>query len=132
MYIPTPPLTTGASTHPPIQPQIETSADWYPPTTEWPRISDPEGENPHYVTPTEQLLAERYKTNGNYSDKAAFIQNVKHLMRLSTGWHKLSASQKESVDMIAHKLGRIMTGDPNHKDHWDDIAGYAALIARDL
>lgn len=31
--------------------------------------------------------------------------------------------------MIAHKIGRILNGDPNYRDSWDDIAGYAKLAA---
>ena len=36
---------------------------------------------------------------------------------------------KEALDMIAHKIGRICAGNPNFKDHWADIAGYAQLVA---
>ena len=32
--------------------------------------------------------------------------------------------------MIAHKIGRILAGNPDFKDHWDDIAGYAVLISQ--
>jgi hypothetical protein len=34
--------------------------------------------------------------------------------------------------MIAHKLGRIVNGDPNYVDSWVDIAGYATLVAKRL
>ena len=30
--------------------------------------------------------------------------------------------------MIVHKIARILAGDPNHADHWHDIAGYAILV----
>ena len=30
--------------------------------------------------------------------------------------------------MIAHKIGRILNGDPNYLDSWIDIVGYAQLI----
>lgn len=33
----------------------------------------------------------------------------------------------EALDMILHKIGRIVAGDPMHADHWHDIAGYALL-----
>lgn len=42
---------------------------------------------------------------------------------------KLNPMQSESLDMIAHKIGRIIAGDPNVEDHWRDIAGYATLVA---
>lgn len=31
-------------------------------------------------------------------------------------------------EMIAHKIARILNGDPNYADNWHDIAGYATLI----
>jgi hypothetical protein len=31
--------------------------------------------------------------------------------------------------MIAHKIGRIVNGDPRYADSWVDIAGYAKLVA---
>ena len=34
--------------------------------------------------------------------------------------------------MIACKIARILSGDPNWRDHWDDIAGYATLVAERL
>jgi hypothetical protein len=40
--------------------------------------------------------------------------------------------QRESLDMIAHKIARILNGNPNVHDHWHDIAGYATLVANDL
>jgi hypothetical protein len=36
---------------------------------------------------------------------------------------------KESVDMICHKIARIVNGgQPQEIDHWHDIAGYAKLV----
>jgi len=37
--------------------------------------------------------------------------------------------QDEALDMIAHKIGRIVNGDPDYEDSWRDIAGYATLVA---
>jgi len=34
--------------------------------------------------------------------------------------------------MNAHKIGRILNGDPNWSDSWHDIAGYAQLVANRL
>jgi hypothetical protein len=79
---------------------------------------------------TEALLNEREKTHGPYEVKADIIQNLKEIMRSYTGWSRLSPPQRESLDMIAHKIGRILSGDPYHPDHWDDIAGYAKLALR--
>ena len=79
----------------------------------------------------EGLLAERGKTHGPYADHAYYTQRTKAVWRDCPGWHRLSADQRESLDMIAHKVGRILAGDPNFPDHWDDIAGYAKLTSRE-
>jgi hypothetical protein len=44
----------------------------------------------------------------------------------------LASDQKEALDMIVHKIARILNGNPNVHDHWHDIAGYATLIANRL
>jgi hypothetical protein len=38
----------------------------------------------------------------------------------------------ETLSMIAHKIGRIIAGNPEEPDHWRDIAGYAQLVANRL
>lgn len=44
----------------------------------------------------------------------------------------LTSSQQEALDMIFHKIGRILNGDPNYADSWHDIAGYATLVEQEL
>ncbi len=80
---------------------------------------------------TEQLLAERGKTHGDFKDHAACTQQMKVVFRQFVRG-KLSDVQQEAVDMIIHKLGRVAAGNPNFADHWDDIAGYAKLVSQDL
>ena len=41
----------------------------------------------------------------------------------------LSPDQREALEMIAHKIARILNGDPDYADSWHDIAGYAQLVA---
>lgn len=78
----------------------------------------------------EELLAVRDKTHGNYDDTARAAQLIKEVLRAEPGWKNLSPVQKESIDLFASKLGRILGGNPNFADHWDDIAGYAKLISQ--
>jgi hypothetical protein len=78
---------------------------------------------------TETLLAERGKTHGDYSDHARVTQAIKAVMVAGPNWDKLSDIQKETLEMNAHKVGRVLSGDPDHLDHWDDIAGYAKLVS---
>lgn len=75
------------------------------------------------------LLDERQKTHGDFSVHADVTQYMKDLFRFQPNWQKLTPAMKESLDMIAHKVGRIMAGSATHNDHWDDIAGYARLVS---
>jgi hypothetical protein len=77
----------------------------------------------------EQVLEERGNDYGDYASKAQFIQGVKYLMRTSPSWEAMDADMRESMEMIAHKMGRVVYGNPTHKDNFLDIAGYAKLVA---
>ena len=75
------------------------------------------------------MLNEREKTHGQYAKTAATSQKLKTAMMLSPNWNRLTEPQAEAIEMIAMKLARILNGDPNFRDHWDDIAGYAQLAS---
>lgn len=76
----------------------------------------------------QETLDERQSTHGDFADHARVTQMLKTVIQNQPGWKNLNAMQRESLDMIAHKIGRIMAGNPNHADHWHDIQGYAKLI----
>lgn len=73
-------------------------------------------------------LAERQSSHGEFSVSAIGVQALKETLRNSRNWVALSAMQKESLEMIMHKVGRIINGDPNYIDTWHDISGYATLV----
>lgn len=81
---------------------------------------------------TEQLITERGSRYGKFKDGAEIMQELKGVMRDVDGWHNLTPSQREALDMIQHKIGRILNGDPTYDDSWKDIAGYATLIVNEL
>lgn len=76
----------------------------------------------------DRIIAERETSHGPYDDTARIAQGIKDVMHAAPNWSKLTAKQKESLDLIASKQARILVGDPNHPDHWHDIAGYAKLV----
>lgn len=79
------------------------------------------------------LLAERVRTHGSFDKQAGITQALKAVMAApGSNWGRLSSPQREALEMIQHKIGRILVGDPNHADHWTDIAGYARLVADTL
>lgn len=84
------------------------------------------------MTDVQSILKERSKTHGNWRDQAACAQAIKANIRGNWDAETTSLSMREALDMIAHKISRICLGDPSHIDHWDDIAGYATLIANEL
>lgn len=78
----------------------------------------------------QDTLDERQKTHGDYSLHAECTQTLKHVIRMLLDEHDrppLKMEHQEALDMILHKIGRIVAGDPNFEDHWHDIAGYAEL-----
>lgn len=85
--------------------------------------------NPDLIDAT---LAERGTRYGAFKDHAAIAQGLKSIMRQTPNWELLTASQKESLEMQAHKIARILNGDPNYDDSWVDIAGYSKLVADEL
>ena len=80
-------------------------------------------------TNIEAILTERGNRYGPFSGHASITQLLKHDMQEHPGWQILSSAQKEALEMIAHKIGRILNGDPDYDDSWIDIAGYATLVA---
>lgn len=83
------------------------------------------------ATGIDQTLAQRGSRYGKFSDHAEVTQTLKAIFRARMGekWDHLADDQKEALEMIAHKLGRIVNGDPNYADSWVDIAGYSKLVA---
>ena len=79
--------------------------------------------------PVETILSERGSTHGNFTDNSSVSQHIKDVIRAAPNWKDLRPDQKESLDMIAHKIGRILAGKSDFQDHWDDLAGYAKLTA---
>lgn len=77
----------------------------------------------------ESTLQERRATHGDYADHAKITQKLKAEMRRGPSWAKCDYMQQEALEMIVHKIGRILAGSPDFHDHWHDIAGYATLIA---
>ena len=85
----------------------------------------------------DETLKERGINHGKFVDNGTTAQKLKDVVRTvgSDGvlhWNKLRPTQKEALDMILHKIARILSGDPNFHDHWHDICGYSKLAADEL
>lgn len=75
------------------------------------------------------LLADRGARYGAFEDNAAISQALKAVMRNGPKWDALDPDMKEALEMNAHKISRILCGDPHYEDSWVDIAGYATRVA---
>ena len=78
------------------------------------------------------VLEERGNRYGEFSEHAKITQNIKRAMHDSRNWDCLTDSQTETLEMIAHKIGRILNGDPFYLDSWVDIVGYTQLVINEL
>ena len=78
-----------------------------------------------------ETLDARGKRYGPFKGHAEITQRLKHLIAcaLSDNGKRLAHDQQEALDMICHKIGRIINGDADYDDSWIDIAGYAQLVA---
>lgn len=76
-----------------------------------------------------ETVAARDSLYGGFTNVAEVSQALQDAMRLvrPEGWARLSAVQKEALTVIAEKQARIICGDPNYRDNWHDIQGYAKL-----
>jgi hypothetical protein len=82
---------------------------------------------------TETLTA-RGDKYGAFIGHAEISRALKNVIRFYTverkgSFQNIDADMAEALEMIAHKIARIINGDHNYADSWVDIAGYAKLVA---
>ena len=81
------------------------------------------------------LLKERGTRYGDYLQQTIIIENIMaqvYEAGYGQAYRELQPDQKDAIRMIVVKLSRILNGDPNYLDNWQDIAGYATLVAERL
>lgn len=79
-----------------------------------------------------KILEERGQTHGDFSSNALIAQQLKEILRGGDSWDCRTAQEKETIEMICHKLARWVNAPKFHKDNPVDIAGYATLVAERL
>lgn len=78
------------------------------------------------------ILNERQKTHGDYYDTAAYAQHLKEVMRRGKNWTLLDDIQRETLEMVATKIARMLSGNHLYLDNVVDIIGYMGLLKRHL
>jgi hypothetical protein len=102
---------------------MTTAGTWYPPALGTGQLLS----NPPFMdTPN------RDDQHGGMELVGDVSQYLKGVMRSSgRNWHRLRPGHQEALDMIAHKIARILSGaDPHDPQHWEDVAGYAQAAMR--
>lgn len=77
-------------------------------------------------------LEQRGDRYGSFLEHARITQAIKKAYRDSPNWESLPDYMKEALEMNAHKVGRILNGDPHYADSWHDIIGYTRLVEIEL
>lgn len=85
----------------------------------------------------QDILRERGATYGNYLEESTLAYGLQELIEKLDGEERAGIAdalpdQRLALRMIAVKIARLANGDINHIDGWDDIAGYALLVANRL
>ena len=82
-------------------------------------------------TDVDEVLDQRAVDYGKFKDGAELMQALKRTLAAHAQRHgkTFADDQWEALEMIVHKIGRIVNGNPDKVDHWTDIAGYAKLVA---
>jgi hypothetical protein len=99
-------------------------AEWLPELVPVPDLPIQEAD-------VDQTLNERAQDYGTFRDGAALMQGIKRLLAGHAAKHDktFADDQWEALEMMVHKIGRIVNGNPDKVDSWIDIAGYATLVA---
>ncbi len=84
------------------------------------------------VAGIDKVLEERGSRYGEFKTHASITQALKRTMHESSNWIRLSEDKKEALEMVMHKVGRILNGDPEYLDSWTDIIGYTRLVELEL
>lgn len=79
----------------------------------------------------DQVLDARAVNYGTFADGARLMQALKRTLSEHAQKHgkTFADDQWEALEMIVHKMARIVNGNPDNHDSWVDIAGYAMLVA---
>mgnify|MGYP000524122749 CR=1 FL=1 len=80
----------------------------------------------------EKTLKQRGSIYGAFSDNAETSQIMKQTMRQAKNWNELSYAQQEALEMVQHKISRMLNGNHNYQDNVVDILGYTELMFKDM
>ena len=80
----------------------------------------------------EEVLEKRQATYGSFTKNAEISQMMKYFMAQDTNYKQMPLAHREALEMIVHKIARIVNGDFNYIDNWIDICGYSQLVIEEI
>lgn len=75
----------------------------------------------------EDTLSERGARYGDFSIHASICDSLLAVLERQSNWPALTSTKRQALRTICDKIARILSGDPEYKDNWHDIQGYAKL-----
>jgi len=100
------------------------------------RYADPgttsTSEEPATTDAVDGLISDRAKTHGDFQRNTVTAQGLKALIRSTPNWGNMPPAFQEALDMVCSKMARILHGDAEAVEHWEDMEGYPHLIVRML
>jgi hypothetical protein len=75
-----------------------------------------------------EVLVERGNNYGQFPDHATLSQGLKRVMQDHPQYDDLPDPIKEALEMVQHKIARIINGDYTYLDSYVDIRGYTQLV----
>ncbi len=76
----------------------------------------------------QETLKARGTKYGPFEEHGRIEQNLKAALKDCQNWSSMRSDAKSALEMIVHKIARILNGDPDYDDNWHDIGGYALLV----
>jgi hypothetical protein len=92
------------------------------------RKSYPQEKAVSDTTNINEMLDGRANRYGTFEGHARISQALKRAMQDSPNWQCLTDVQKEGLEMVQHKIARMLNGDPLYLDNIIDIVGYSTLV----
>ena len=96
-------------------------------TVHWLLVHADHYDQPNTPSSPEALTNERKSTHGDWDTQSLLFDALLIRLTAAPGWYNLNHMQRAALINITQKMSRIVCGNPDEPDHWDDIAGYAFL-----
>ena len=77
-------------------------------------------------------LTERGNRYGTFDSNAALSQTLKQTLHTAPNWNSLPNYMKEALEMVMHKISRLLNGDFTYTDNVIDILGYTQLMLDEM